>query len=414
LEVLRGLQRLIAAGELPRPRRTIHFIWSGEISGTYAFFKNHPGFTDRLSININMDMVGEGLRKNNGVFRMSQCPEHLPSYLDGLTRSIMEYVWRTNDIIFMAEGPRGRPGGQYFPIPMVEKNGSVDAFRYSILPTVGGSDQICFHNPSVAVPSIMLIIWPDQWYHADTDTPDKADPTQLKRAAFVGGASAWAAACCTDEVVGPLAEVTSDYGYLRVAAREIPRAMARLDAADAAHLAGETVQSLRLIACGTGREIEALRSIEEISSGSAAASGAVGARLRQWDLYRRALRSQVLEYGKCRAAQLNVQPPAEPAADEMQQKYEKIVPAIAPSVKGQQFEVSRHESYQQHLKKHPDAVKSLGITPRQAMTALNYVNGRRSVAEICTCVAAELDEDVPRQAVAGYLELLRSVGWLVF
>ena len=43
---------------------------------------------DRIVAYINMDMVGEGLRKNNAALRMSECPGHLPSYLDGLARSL--------------------------------------------------------------------------------------------------------------------------------------------------------------------------------------------------------------------------------------------------------------------------------------------------------------------------------------
>ena len=263
LEILRALAHLIDAGQLPRPRRTIHFLWPQEISGTYAFLREHSDFAERASINFNMDMVGEGLRKNNGVLRMSECPSHLPSYIDGLARSVMEYVWRTNDIIFLAE-TRGRPGGQYFPIPLMEKNGSLDAFHYSIQPTVGGTDHVCFINPSMAVPGVSLIIWPDQWYHADTDTPDKADATQLKRAAFIGAACAWAVADCTDEVAAGLAEAASNYGYSRVAERELPRAMARLAAAQAGDLPVQTAQALRLVTFAADREIGALRSIEEI------------------------------------------------------------------------------------------------------------------------------------------------------
>jgi len=413
LEILRAITRLIASGELPRPRRTIHFIWPQEISGTYAFLKQHPGFAEQASINLNMDMVGEGLRHNNAVLRLGQSPGHLPSYVDGLARSMLEYVWRTNDFIFMSDAPQGRPGGQYFPIPMTEKNGSLDAFRFSIQPTMNGSDQICFYNPSVAVPGIMFLIWPDQWYHADTDTPDKSDPTQLKRAAFLGAACAWAAADCTDDVVGPLADATSDYGHLRVAEREIPRAMARLEAADGGSLAAETAQALKLAAFGAGREIGALRSIEEVFSGSAAARAAVDGKVRQWELYRGALRSQVLEYAKYRAAQLNVQIP-EPGPEQLSRKWETLTPAIAPSVKGRQFDLAAHEKYSQYMKEHPDAMKSLGLSRRQADTVLNYVNGKRSIAQIATCVAADLDEEVPLRGIVGYLELLRSVGWLVF
>ena len=167
LEILRALDHLIKTEQIPQPRRNIYFIWPNEISGTYEFIKNNPGFSDKLSININMDMCSEGLRINNSWFTMSECPNHLPSYLDGLAASIMNYVWRTNDIVYLPDSPRGRPGGQYFPIPMWEKNGSRDAFRFYIHRATGGSDHVCFNNSSVAVPGIEFFTWPDYWYHAD-------------------------------------------------------------------------------------------------------------------------------------------------------------------------------------------------------------------------------------------------------
>jgi hypothetical protein len=296
---------------------------------------------------------------------------------------------------------------------MMEKNGSLDAFRYSIQPTMNGSDQVCFYNPSVAVPGIMFLIWPDQWYHADTDTPDKSDPTQLKRAAFLGAACAWVAAHCTDDVVGPLADAASDFGHLRVAEREIPRAMARLEGADAGRLAAETAQALRLVAFGAGREIGALRRIEEIFSGSAVAKAPIDDKVRQWELYGGALRSQVIKYAKHRASQFNV-PIPKPEPEPLPRKWETVTPAIAPSVKGRQFDLAASEKYSQHMKDHPDALKSLGLSSRQRDTILNYVNGKRSIAQIATSVAGDLDEEVPLSGVVGYLELLRSVGWLVF
>jgi aminopeptidase YwaD len=74
LEILRALDHLIGTGRLPQPRRTIHFIWPNEISGTYEFMRRDPTLAEKLSININMDMVSEGLRKNNSVFTMSEAP----------------------------------------------------------------------------------------------------------------------------------------------------------------------------------------------------------------------------------------------------------------------------------------------------------------------------------------------------
>ncbi|TFH57827.1 MAG: M28 family peptidase, partial [Gemmatimonadales bacterium] len=155
LEILRALHDLIEAGELPRPRRTLHFLWPDEFSGTYEFLRRDPGLTQRLAININMDMVSEALRKNNAIFAMSETPAHLASFFDGLAYTLMDYVWRTNDIVYpYPVSPRDRSGCQYYPRPLWEKNGTRDAFRFYTHETTGQSDHEVFNSPSVAVPGI--------------------------------------------------------------------------------------------------------------------------------------------------------------------------------------------------------------------------------------------------------------------
>ena len=57
--------------------------------------------------------------------------------------------------------------------------------NYRILPYSGGSDHVIFTDSSVVVPSVMLGHWPDPFQHTSQDTPDKTDPTELKRAMFV-------------------------------------------------------------------------------------------------------------------------------------------------------------------------------------------------------------------------------------
>ncbi len=428
LEILRALNRLIASGELPKPRRTIYFLWPFEISGTYQFIKEHQGFADKLSANINMDMVGEWLRKNNGLMTMSECPDHLPCYIDGLAKSVMNYVWRTNDVVYLPDAPRSRPGGQYFPRPMVEKNGSTDAFRFFIHRATGGSDHICFNNPSVAVPGIELFTWPDQWYHADTDTPDKADPTQMKRIGFIGAAMAWVAANATDEVVAPLADAVSDFGYARVAERDVPRALALLESADAATLGAAATKATIIADFAVDREVGALRSIEDIYTGSATAKTVVNNKVEQWELYRAGLRAQVAGFARLRASQLVPETPgkrttsAKPAPattggqglGPAEKKYAALTPRLAPSIKGREFALNSYEKYAAYLKANPDALKKLDLTPQLATSVLNYVNGRRSVLRIRNCVVGETGRDVSLGSVAGYLEILKSVGWISY
>jgi len=414
IEILRALQRLIASGQLPRPRRTIYFLWPNEISGTYEYIKQHPGFPDRLSININMDMVGEALRKNNSAFTMSETPDYLPSYLDGLADSLMHYVWRMNDIVYLPDAPRARPGGQFFPMPIWEKNGSTDAFRYYTHRATGGSDHICFNNPSVAVPGIELFTWPDQWYHADTDNPDKSDPTQMKRVAFIGASAAWAAANCTDDVLPGLIEATSAFGYRRLAERDLPRALAYLDRADAAGLGAAVAKAAFTLDWAVDRETGALRAIADVYTASPAATTLLANRITQWALYRTALRSQLDGYAKVRAAQLGLKAVPLPVIDPLEKKYAAVVPAIDPGVKGREFSLQANERYAALIKASPDTLKTLGLTPPLASTVLNYVNGRRSIVSIRNAVVAETGQDVPLSAVAGYLDVLKAVRWVAY
>jgi hypothetical protein len=411
LEIVRALAKLIREGALPQPRRTITFLWPQEISGTFEQIKRTPGLPDRLSVNINMDMVSEALRKSNSVMTMSECPNHLPSYLDGLADSVMNYVWRTNDIVYLNDSPRGRPGGQYFPRPMWEKNGSRDAFRYFVHEATGGSDHICFNNPAVAVPGIELFTWPDQWYHADTDTPDKGDPTQMKRVAFIGAAAAWAAANCDDGVLPELLRAVSAYGHARVGKRELPRAMQLLAEADAAGLQRAFERALNLVAFAATREAAAVRSVEEVHSGSAAARKLVATHLEQWKLAGAALESQVRRFAAFRAAELKTKSLAPRAVSAEEKRMGPSVPALAPDVKGREFQLESSDRYKKYAEANPEALKALKITPAQRRAVLNYIDGRRTLSTIRDWVEAETGTDL---AFADLLSFIRALADITY
>jgi len=413
LEIARALAKLIREGALPPPRRTITFLWPQEISGTYEQIKRTPGLPDSLSVNINMDMVSEALRKSNSWMTMSECPNHLPSYLDGLTESVMNYVWRTNDIVYLSDSPRGRPGGQYFPRPMWEKNGSRDAFRYFVHAATGGSDHICFNNPAVAVPGIELFTWPDQWYHADTDTPDKGDPTQMNRVAFIGAAAAWAAANCDDDVLTGLLRAVSAFGHARVGERELPRALQLLTEADAAGLQRAFERALNLAAFAVARETGAVRSVEEIHSGSAAARRLTAAHLEQWKLYGAALETQVRRFAAFRATELKAGPLRARAVTAEEKRTGSSVPALAPDVRGREFQLESSDRYKKYAEARPEALKALKITPPQRRAVLNYIDGRRTLSTIRNWVEAETGTDLAFADLAAFIRALADITYCI-
>ncbi len=407
LEILRALHHLIQTRQLPRPRRTIHFIWPNEISGTYEFLRRDPDLVRKLSININMDMVSEGLRNANSWFTMSETPAQLASYYDGLAAAVLHYVWRTNDIVYLGGAPRGRPGGQYFPIPMWEKNGSRDAFRYFMHEATGGSDHIVFNNSSVAVPGIEFFTWPDQWYHADTDTPDKGDPTEMKRVAFIGATTAWASASLTDQMLPGLITAVSDFGYNRVAERGLPQALEVLEGAEpgdreAAALAVDIVEA------AVERERDALRSIHPIHTGSDLAARLVDAELESWGAYGDALRSFVLRRaapGRAGGLQL-----PGPTAEDL--AFDRVVPHLSEEIRGQVFNMGGYQPAQDFFRDHPGILEEIGLSNAQTAQIVSYVNGERSVLTIRNRVAARTGSPVSASQVARYLEVLEEIGWV--
>ena len=413
LEILRALHHLVETGQLPRPRRSIHFIWPNEISGTYEFIRRDPTLLDRLAININMDMVSEALRKNNSVLTMSETPAHLASFYDGLAASILNYVWRTNDIVYLPDSPRGRPGGQYFPDPLWEKNGSGDAFRYFIHEATGGSDHIVFTNPSVGVPGIEFFTWPDQWYHADKDLPENGDPTEMKRVAFIGAASAWASAALSDEMLPGLLDAVSDFGYQRVAERGIPRALEILDRSatgDASGRDGDEVmlRAWSVLAAAARREMEAVRSVDDIHTGSPAARAMVEARWKEWEGYTQGLRTYLEGAAAARGVEEARVPT--PSAEEMAQA--RVIPRLAPGIRGVETALARFGPYASWVQSHPGALERLELGRSLPGQIQGLINGKRSVAEILWWVRGLSGEPVALEQLLGYLEILREVGWL--
>ncbi|MBN1939152.1 MAG: M28 family peptidase [Candidatus Aminicenantes bacterium] len=178
LETARTLRKLIDEGKIPPLKRSVRFIWIPEISGTQSYLRMHPDIGARFFANINQDMVGEGLIKNQSLFELVQSPWILPSYFNDVMAAFFEWVGTTQ---------RNNERNEAY-LPIWGAMGNREPFYYVIDPYSGGSDHVVFAG--AGIPAVLLVVWPDQWYHTSGDTPDKADATQLKRAVVIGAASA--------------------------------------------------------------------------------------------------------------------------------------------------------------------------------------------------------------------------------
>jgi len=209
LEMGRALIRLVAEGKLPRPQRTIHFLWVPEISGTNAWLNKHQDVKKNLIADLNFDMEGLGLRMGLSQWSLHRTPDTFPSFLNDVTESVLEFVAETN-----RERVRYRHNGYRFTLPVVAPNGSQDPFYVQVEKYYGASDHAVFLNQGI--PAVIFVTWPDPWYHSSQDTPDKLDSTQFKRVGVVGVAAMTVLAIADDEMAAKVTAESLGRGTARI------------------------------------------------------------------------------------------------------------------------------------------------------------------------------------------------------
>jgi hypothetical protein len=200
-EVARALQVLIRQGLIDRPERTTSFLWIEEGSGTMSFFRKYPEIGERIFGAINMDMVGENLDRNSAFFNIETPLLSRSTFLSSATKDFADFVFAANLPTSDFQPPTPWTP---LPFPIIEKNGSLQTFRFRMTPFRGGSDHVIFIESDAGIPALSFNVWPDLWYHTDKDTPDKSDPTQLRRVAFIAAASALATCSGKEEVLQAL------------------------------------------------------------------------------------------------------------------------------------------------------------------------------------------------------------------
>lgn len=193
LEMGRAYIRLVKEGKLPPPKRTIHFLWVPEISGTNAWLNKHEDVKKKIIADLNFDMEGLRLSTSASYWVLHRTPDTFPSFLNDLCANVMEFIADLN-----RERIRYRANGYRYTLPVIAPNGSMDPFYISVEKHYGASDHVTYMQHGI--PAVIFVTWPDMWYHSSQDTPDKLDPTQFKRAAVVGIGAMSVLASAEDEM----------------------------------------------------------------------------------------------------------------------------------------------------------------------------------------------------------------------
>lgn len=179
LEVAVTLQKLINEKRIPRPARTIRFVWPPEVEGTMAILNSKPEW--RIKAVVHMDMVGGG-PETKSVFHVSSGPASLPSFVYDIGQAFGAFV-NEQTYKYAATG-----SAKY---PLISKKGGKEPLLAQLDEFDMGSDHEVYSDASWSIPALYLHDWPDRYIHTTWDTPEKIDPTKLLRAGFIGAASGY-------------------------------------------------------------------------------------------------------------------------------------------------------------------------------------------------------------------------------
>lgn len=198
LEVARTIKALIAKDRIEPPARTIRFLWVPETLGTVAYLQKHEDEArSRMVAGVNLDMVGQNQELCKSTLNMDRTPDSLPSYINDLVYQLIEQMVREfgKETVF----------------------GPSSTFRYATTAFSGGSDHAEFTEATIGVPCVMLLQWPDLFYHTSGDTIDKVSEDSLKRVGYVTTTAALTLANADAETAYKLALETVTRAHTRIA-----------------------------------------------------------------------------------------------------------------------------------------------------------------------------------------------------
>ncbi|MCX6568322.1 MAG: M28 family peptidase [Candidatus Aminicenantes bacterium] len=404
LEVARVLNTLIAEGRLPRPKRSIRFIWGPEFSGIGKWVQANPKIMERTLCNINMDMVGEWLSKNQAFFCLMRTTYGNAHYINDVMENYYRYVGEGN-----RERLQNRGGAAGVPVRVVAPSGADEPFAYSIETHYGASDHEVFNDWGVGVPGIMMIAWPDRWYHTSGDVADKADPTQLKRAATIGAAGAYTVASAgTETAVKVAGEVVSN--ATRRLGHQLIVSLETLNRATAASFGADARFARDIFEAAGMNEKDTLSTVLELAPGDAALSGHLARMAKAIDGVGVAGLAALDAHRAAVAQRLGAKLTPVVLTD-LEKRAARIVPRTTAKV--------RQDGYREYQKyitavpaadraKYPVQGKDLVISSPGELQLL--INGRHSALDIKKMLDAQNEKRSTLQAVLNHLEILKLAG----
>jgi hypothetical protein len=404
LECARIIVRLVANGELPRPKRTLRFVWGPEVEGTMAYLSRHPEIRKGLRANIHMDMVGGDPFKNKSIFHVTATPWSLPSFVTDVGAALADLI-RSGAASYAESGEA--PEAAVVETRAGEQ-GTRNQFLADVTPYSAGSDHDDYDSSTIAVPSLYLRDWPDIYIHTDHDTLQQIDATKLRRVALLGAAAGYVYATLDAERSRALLPFYTAQAEMRLA--QLFEHAQRLVEEPKLDPGSGWYEARNLMRQGLRREVATLDSLTEFT-GATAGEGTND----------KILADQVTTFNawidgqaKARAAQ-GPEPKAPWSAEPAARKIPVRIADFGP-LTYQNDNVLKARLAPERVAKiklmNSDATPLLNVQDLSELYAyeiVNFVDGRRTVGEIRDAVSAEYGP-LPVELVNDYLEACREGG----
>jgi len=377
MEMLRTLKTLIDRKVLEQPRRGIRILLVPEYAGSYIYLARHPAVVRNAIAGINLDMVGENQDLCKTSFLAERPPAAACSFIGDLVETIQ---WG------LPQKGTTPSSTDRFPL-----------FRQATVAFSGWSDHDVLSDPTVGIPSPMLIQWPDLFYHTTLDTIDKVDPASLHRAGclaatychFLATAGETEAAWLTAHTLGRFKEriVTAAKEAAKAAVAERPEGTQRRLEARVRYLAD--------VGCRTLDSVRTLAPIDTESS--------------KTEL--RAFAEREVEAVRPRLPKGRA-PRRKKAEREAEQKAAQMVPVRlyqGPVSLGRQLRKrpkAKRDAWNAFHKAHAGGDRPLKMTPA---TAQFWADGSRTILDIADCLEQDTDGERNVEYLVRYFELLRDL-----
>ena len=404
IEVARTLNELIARGEIERPKRSIRFIWIPEFQGSIPWAMQNKEILQKTLCNINLDMVGLWLSKSQSFYCLHRTTMGNPHYINDVAESFYHYMGATNKA-FVATGV-GRPDATK---PVYSVTGSRDPFYYTINAHYGASDHEVFSDWGVQAPGVIMITWPDNYYHTSGDRPEICDPTQLHRAIVLAAASAYTIAEAGEEGAAKIASEVASNAAKRMAIK-MRHDLSLLNGATSENFAGLYRTAKFNQDALLNNELATLASVMELAPASALLKELVTALQSNVKAVWTANGKSIDAAMKLKASSLGVTP-AKIVLSAVEKSASKIYPRSTPKVKEFGYGVLRSVS--------PELMAKYGFNQRGAVNhggeiAKLTVGGTNSILDIKKMIDAQFPNPDSLESITKYLEMLKEAGLVEF